>query len=165
LSDLPRVELGYCTRRAAHGGGGDVGAPVEIAPRTEADLGELYGLAKETFGDFPGWSDERVLGVLWRDLVFVARERAQVAGYVALRRDPDTVTIVVDHVFVAPGHEQHGVGRQLLAYAEGYAIAHEAQALRIVAEESNWRARTLYRRLGFVPVEEELLELVLPRAG
>jgi ribosomal protein S18 acetylase RimI-like enzyme len=139
-------------------------AALEIAPRTEADLRQLYSLAKATFGSFPGWSDERVLDALWHDLVFVARERAQLAGYVALRPEPTTKTVVVDQVFVAPGHEQHGIGRQLLAYAEGYAIAHEAQALRIVAEKSNWRARGLYRRLGFVPVEDELLELILPRS-
>jgi ribosomal protein S18 acetylase RimI-like enzyme len=139
-------------------------AALEIAPRTEADLRQLYGLAKATFGSFPGWSDKRVLDALWHDLVFVARERSQLAGHVALRPDPTTMTVVVDQVFVAPGHEQHGIGRQLLAYAEGYAIAHEAHALRIVAEQSNWRARGLYRRLGFVPVEDELLELILPRS-
>lgn len=134
----------------------------EIVARTDNDVRQLYGLAKLTFGDVPGWSDERVLETLRRDLVFIAREHAQPAGYVALRRDPPTATIVIDQVFVAPGHERHGIGHLLLAYAEGYAIAQRAQALRIVAEESNWRARSFYRRLGFVAVDAELLELVLP---
>jgi ribosomal protein S18 acetylase RimI-like enzyme len=142
-----------------------MGAPVEIVPRTEGDLKQLYRLAKGSFGDIPGWSDERVLDVLTRDLVFVARERAQPAGYVALRRDAETGTIVVDQLFVAPGHEQRGIGRRLLAYAEGYAIAERVQTLQIVVEESNWRARSFYRRSGFVPIEAELLELVLPRLG
>ena len=59
---------------------------VEIAARTEADLPLLFGLAKVAFVDLPGWSDERVLEVLRRDLTFVAREQGQPAGYVALRR-------------------------------------------------------------------------------
>jgi ribosomal protein S18 acetylase RimI-like enzyme len=138
-------------------------AAVDIVPHTPADLRQLYGLAKSTFGDIPGWNDERVLETLQRDVVFVARERSQPAGYVALRNEPADSAIVVEQLFVAPGHEQRGVGNGLLAYVEGYAIAQRATTLRIVVEESNWRARSFYRRLGYVPVEAELLELALPR--
>jgi ribosomal protein S18 acetylase RimI-like enzyme len=138
--------------------------PVEIAPRAEADVDLLFGLAKGAFGDLPGWTDRRVVEVLTRDIVFVARERGLLAGYVALFRDPDD-GIVVDQLFVAPGHERRGVGRHLLACAEGYAIADQAETLRIVVEEGNGPARRFYRRWGFVPIEPELFELVLPRLG
>ena len=60
---------------------------VEIAPPVEADLPQLFGLAKGTFAGMPGWSDERALEVLKRDLIFVAREEGEAAGYVALRRE------------------------------------------------------------------------------
>ena len=136
---------------------------VEIAPRTEADLPLLFGLAKVAFVDLPGWSDERVLEVLRRDVTFVAREQGQPAGYVALRRK-ESGAIVVDQLFVASGHERRGIGHRLLAYAEGYAIAERAQSLQIVVEEGNQQAQSFYRRSGFVAVEPELLELVLPRA-
>jgi ribosomal protein S18 acetylase RimI-like enzyme len=136
---------------------------VEIAPRTEADLPLLFGLAKGAFVDLPGWSDERVLEVLRRDVTFVAREQGQPAGYVSLRRK-ENGAIVIEQLFVASGHERRGIGRRLLAHAEGYAIAERAQSLQIVVEEGNQRARSFYRRSGFVPVEPELLELVLPRA-
>ena len=46
--------------------------------------------------------------------------------------------------------------------AEGYAIAEHARVLCIVVEPDNWRARAFYGRLGFVPVQTELVELVLP---
>jgi ribosomal protein S18 acetylase RimI-like enzyme len=131
-------------------------------PRTELDSLELFLLAKHAFGDLPGWSDRRVIQILDRDVVFVARERDERAGYVALRvTESDTMT--VEQLLVAPGHEQRGVGRRLLAHAEGYAIARRAKALRIVVEEENRTARNLYRRLGFVPFGPELLELILPR--
>jgi ribosomal protein S18 acetylase RimI-like enzyme len=55
------------------------------------------------------------------------------------------------------------VGRKLLAYAEGYAIADGAPSLLIVAEPDNHAARGLYLRFGFVPIGGDLLELVLPR--
>jgi ribosomal protein S18 acetylase RimI-like enzyme len=138
-------------------------ATVEIAPRTEAELALLFGLAKGAFVDLPGWSDRRVLEVLRRDVTFVAREHGQPAGYVALRRK-EGGAIVVEQLFVAPGHEQRGIGHRLLAYAEGYAIAERARSLQIVVEEGNQQARSFYRRSGFVPVEPELFELVLPRA-
>jgi ribosomal protein S18 acetylase RimI-like enzyme len=133
-------------------------------PRTEFDSLELFLLAKHAFGDLPGWSDRRVIQILDRDVVFVARERDERAGYVALRvTESDTMT--VEQLLVAPGHEQRGVGRRLLAHAEGYAIARRAKALRIVVEEENRTARNLYRRLGFAPFGPELLELILPRTN
>ena len=46
-------------------------AEVEIAPPAGTDLEVLFSLAKSTFGDVPGWSDERVLETLGRDLVFL----------------------------------------------------------------------------------------------
>jgi ribosomal protein S18 acetylase RimI-like enzyme len=137
---------------------------LEIAPPRADDLERLYTLARSVFADVPGWSDDHVLGVLNRDLIFVAREQEQPAGYVALRSEPASTVIVVDQLFVAPGHEHRGVGHRLLAYAEGYAISEGMAALRIVAEQSNWRARSFYHRSGFVVVEPELLELVLPHA-
>lgn len=137
---------------------------VEIAPRSDADLRPLFGLAKSSFGDLPGWDDGRVVDVLTRDVVFVARERGLLAGYVALSHDAER-TVVVDQLFVAPGHERRGVGRRLLECAEGYAIAEQAGTLRIVVEQGNGPARSFYRRCGFVPVGDELFELVLPQLG
>jgi ribosomal protein S18 acetylase RimI-like enzyme len=144
-----------------------VTAAVDIvsSEQAQADLRQLVALARGSFADLPGWSDKYVLDVLMRDIVFVARQEAQPAGYVALQREPGGVTIVVEQLFVAPGHEERGVGHRLLAHAEGFAIAEGMQSLRIVAEESNWRARSFYSRSGFVPVEAELLELVLPRSA
>jgi ribosomal protein S18 acetylase RimI-like enzyme len=139
-----------------------VASRVEIEPMTGADLPLLFGLAKSAYVDVPGWSDEQVLEVLTHDVTFVAREHGQPAGYVALRRD-DIGPIVIEQLFVAPGHEQHGIGHRLLAYAEGYAIAEHARSLQIVVEEGNRQARSFYRRSGFVPLQPELFELVLPR--
>jgi ribosomal protein S18 acetylase RimI-like enzyme len=137
---------------------------VDIAPRSDADLRPLFGLAKSAFGDLPGWDDGRVVDVLTRDVVFVAREGGLLAGYVALSHDTGGA-VVVDQLFVAPGHERHGVGRRLLECAEGYAIAEQAGTLRIVVEQANGAARSFYRRRGFVPVDDELFELVLPQLG
>jgi ribosomal protein S18 acetylase RimI-like enzyme len=137
---------------------------VEIEPRAGEDAGALFGLAKGVFGDLPGWSDARVVDVLTNDVVFVAREKGLLAGYVALSPGTDRHAIV-DQLVVAPGHERRGVGRSLLDCAEGYAIANQALTLRIVVEAGNAVARDFYRRRGFVPLEDEVFELVLPQLG
>ena len=137
-------------------------APIQITPRLdEEDLLQLFGLAKSVFGSEPGWNDRKVLASLREDVVFVAKEHGHPAGYVALR--PAKQVTTVEQLFVAPGHEQRGVGRLLLAFAEGYAISKRTAVLRVVVERDNDSARSFYRRSGFVPVEDEVFELVLPR--
>lgn len=136
---------------------------LEISRLGDDELGRLFGLAKCCFEAAPGWNDRRVLDALGRDVVFVAHVDGLLAGYIALR--PGRERVVVEQVLVAPGHEQRGIGHRLLAYAEGYAIAAHARAVDIVVEADNWRARSFYRRLGYVPVQEELLELTLPSPG
>jgi hypothetical protein len=53
---------------------------IQIVPRVEADLAQLFGLAKVTFASIPGWSDRRVLEVIKHDVILVAREKGQPAG-------------------------------------------------------------------------------------
>jgi GNAT superfamily N-acetyltransferase len=117
----------------------------------------LFGLARLDRG-----ADERTLAVLARETVFVAEIAGQPAGYVALERLERSVRI--DQLFVSPEHEAEGVGRQLLEYAEGYAISERAERLQIVVEEDNRRALDFYNRCGFVRAGADLLELVLPLA-
>jgi ribosomal protein S18 acetylase RimI-like enzyme len=135
---------------------------IEIGDLQPAEAELLFGLAKTAFETAPGWADDRVLAVLAEDVVFVAREDGMQAGYVALSRNADE-GLVIEQLLVAPGHERRGVGRRLLAYAEGYAIAQGAPSLLIVAEPDNRAANGFYLRAGFVPIGGDLLELVLPR--
>ena len=134
---------------------------VVIGRCPEEEVPHLFGLAKSVFVDAPGWSDAQVLKALARDLLFLAEEEGEPAGYVALRHEPDGA-FVVEQLFVVPGHERRGVGHRLLDYVEGYAIAERAPALRIVVEQDNVPARDFYQRAGFVPVDTEIFERSLP---
>jgi ribosomal protein S18 acetylase RimI-like enzyme len=136
-------------------------ASVVIDRCPEAEVPRLFGLAKSVFASAPGWNDARVLEALARDLLFLAKEGGEPAGYVALRHEPDG-SFVIEQLFVVPGHERRRVGHRLLDYAEGYAIAERAPALRIVVERDNAPARDFYQRAGFVPVDVELFERSLP---
>ena len=127
----------------------------EIRPLRADDEPLLFGLASIDRG-----ADERTLDVLERETVFVAEVDGTAAGYVALTSEETSLR--VDQLFVSPEHEAEGVGRQLLEYAEGYAIWQGARALRVVVAEEDRRATSFYRRRGFVPVAADVLELVLP---
>ena len=115
----------------------------------------LFGLASLDRG-----ADERTLDVLARETVFVAEVAGTAAGYVALDREEACVR--VDQLFVSPEHEGEGVGRQLLEYAEGYAIWQRARSLRVVVAPGDERAVRFYRARGFVAAGPDMLELTLP---
>ena len=128
----------------------------EIRPLRAEDEPVLFGLANLDRG-----ADERTLAVLGRETVFVAELGGAPAGYVALERSEESVR--VDQLFVSPEHEAEGVGRQLLEFAEGYAIYEGAERLQVVVEGGNPRAEGFYRARGFTAAGEGVLELVLPQ--
>jgi ribosomal protein S18 acetylase RimI-like enzyme len=131
----------------------------EIRPYEPADEPLLFGLANLDRG-----ADETTLAVLERETVFVAEVGGAPAGYVALEQAEQAEQAVrVDQLFVSPEHEGEGVGRQLLEFAEGYAIWQGARALQVVVESDDDRARAFYRGRGFKPVADDLLELLLPQ--
>jgi len=130
----------------------------EIRPFREEDEAVLFGLASLDRG-----ADSRTIAVLERETVFVAELGGSPAGYVALTRVDDAVRI--DQLFVSPEHEAEGVGRQLLEWAEGYAISERAARLEVVVESENRRALDFYHGRGFTAAGENLLELRLPQAS
>ena len=125
----------------------------DIRPYEPDDEPLLFGLASLDRG-----ADRRTLTVLERETVFVAELEGEPAGYVALERVGDAVR--VDQLFVSPEHE---AGRQLLEFAEGFAISERALSLQVVVASADRRASTFYRGRGFVEAGEDLLELVLPQ--
>jgi GNAT superfamily N-acetyltransferase len=128
----------------------------EIRPSRPDDEALLFGLASIDRG-----ADARTIAVLERETVFVAEVEGVPAGYVALD-EQEEAGVRVDQLFVSPEHEAEGVGRQLLEYAEGYAIWRGARSLRVVVAGGDRKAVAFYRGRGFVALEENLFELMLP---
>jgi ribosomal protein S18 acetylase RimI-like enzyme len=132
-----------------------------IRPYRDADESLLFSLARSSFGERDAWDDRRTLATLETGTVFVAELEGSAAGYVAIARRDDSVRI--EQLFVSQAHEGEGVGRQLLEYAEGYAISLGARVLEVVAEEDNRRAIEFYRRRGFVSSGGDVFHLILPQ--
>lgn len=114
-----------------------------------------------SLGAQPEWSDERTLGVLEGDTVFVAELDGTPAGFVAVGAAAEAVRI--DELFVVPEHEGEELEWQLVEYAEGYAISRESAKLQAVVEGDDSRAEAFFRRYGFSSTSSGLLELTLPQ--
>lgn len=132
---------------------------VMMRPFRNEEEGLLFAVAKLAFAEC---DDERTLATLTRDTVFVAELAGETAGYVAI--EESTASLRIEQLCVHPAHEKEGVGKQLLEWAEGYAIANGAGRLEVVVERGNDRAESFYRGRGFVPAGSDLLELVLPQS-
>jgi ribosomal protein S18 acetylase RimI-like enzyme len=133
-----------------------------IRPYRPEDSPVLFGRARMSLGTSPRWRDERTLGVLEGDTVFVAEVEGRPAGFVAVEEGAETLRI--DELFVLPEHEDESVEWQLLEYAEGYAIAKDSTRIEAVVEGDEETTLEPFRRYGFAPAESAgLLQLTLPQ--
>jgi ribosomal protein S18 acetylase RimI-like enzyme len=80
-------------------------------------------------------------------------EPADDVGYLVLRVEPDH--LLLDNVAVDPRHQGHGIGRQLLAFAEERARAHGRDEIRLYTHVTMVENIALYTRLGYVETHRE----------
>jgi hypothetical protein len=133
-----------------------------IRPYRPEDEPILFGRARMSLGDNEAWRDDRTLGVLRADTVFVAEIDGAPAGFVAV--DAGTETLRIDELFVVPEHEDESVEWQLLEYAEGYAIASDSERIEAVVDGDAPQTTAPFRRYGFAPAAADgRLELTLPQ--
>ncbi|MFJ7283566.1 GNAT family N-acetyltransferase [Pseudomonas sp. NPDC099000] len=92
------------------------------------------------------FSTESIRTLLTRRQVFVATIDSRVVATASLDRD------VVRSVFVDPGHQRAGLGRQLMATIESIAADAKIEVLRV---PSSITAQAFYFKLGFRKVRDE----------
>jgi ribosomal protein S18 acetylase RimI-like enzyme len=118
------------------------------------DAGRLLGMAgfKTPHGSFAGgdWADMRavygVFGMVWRGL-----------SMALLSREIDNDRFLLDGICVASGARGLGIGTALMAAIEDEAHARGYGYVRLDVISSNWRARALYDRLGFLAIKTQKL--------
>lgn len=98
------------------------------------------------------------------DHFFVSEDReSQRTGFLHLQVQRDFFSgkraCHVSDLAVVPGHESHGTGRALLAYAETWAHGNRCKLLTLAVFPGNTRARALYERAGFTT---DLLRMAKP---
>lgn len=86
--------------------------------------------------------------------VFVVEEENNVLGFchVCRSRDTDlTNTAEITCIYVSPGKERQGLGRQLMGTAEGFAKVKGYSAISLWVLVENLQSRQFYEVLGFHP--------------
>ncbi len=116
--------------------------------------GELLGLAgfKSTAGSFAGgaMADMRAVYGWWG-----SQWRAAALWW--LSRETDNERFLIDGICVARAVRGQGVGTALIAALCAEARARGYASIRLDVVDTNWRARALYSRLGFVATRTETL--------
>lgn len=119
--------------------------------------GQLLGLAgfKTPAGSFAGGTtgDLRAIygwsGLLWR-LPLLA----------LLSREVDNDRFLLDGICVAPAARGLGIGSALMAAIETEAQSRGYAYVRLDVVDSNWRAKALYERLGYLAIKTDHLGLL-----
>lgn len=121
------------------------------------DAGTLLGIAgfKTPEGSFAGGSLADFRSVYGR---FGAAWRAQLLDW--LSSEIDNERFLLDGLCVAAGVRSHGIGSALLQAICDEASARGYDQVRLEVIDTNWRARALYERLGFVRIKTERLGLL-----
>jgi len=133
---------------------------VTVREARAEDRSLLYLMAEETLepraaeeGHPELYDETALLALLDRARVYVGETAAaEIAGYVALEDDDDELHVRC--LCVGPAFEAQAVGRQLLEWVEGLALAEGRTRLCAYVPADDRPSRHLYEGHDFVPVPE-----------
>jgi ribosomal protein S18 acetylase RimI-like enzyme len=138
-----------------------------------ADLEAILALHRDFFAEdhYPFREEEARanLALLLSDSrlgrVFVIEDGGATAGYLVLTfgfsLEFSGRNALVDELYVAPPHRGHGHGTRALATAEELCRELGIRAIHLVVERYKEAAQALYRRVGFVAYERNVMTKTL----
>jgi ribosomal protein S18 acetylase RimI-like enzyme len=83
--------------------------------------------------------------------------QGQLVGSIVAYRDEEAGWGVVDDVFVLPGWRRRGIARRLVGEGIRYLREQDVQEVRLDVLRSNEPAISLYRSMGYVTINEEVM--------
>ena len=124
---------------------------MQIRLATPADIPQMIAIERQA--EFaPHWSAEQYEGLFSADapirVLLVAADETGILGFLIALCPSDEWE--VESVVVEPLSRRRGIGRLLLIDLVERGIASSARALVLEARESNFPARQLYEKIGFV---------------
>lgn len=131
-------------------------APVQVRVATPADVPRLFQIRTAVHENHLSMAELAALGITPQTLPELLDGAgrgwvAEVAGEVVAFAMADAQEASVFALFVAPGHENQGLGRRLMREAEAWLFAQGCQVLWLVTDADRAvRANGFYRHLGWV---------------
>lgn len=127
---------------------------MRIRPATDADVAAIeriveraYAVYVERIGMRPGPMEDDYGRRVRDGLVSVADDDGGPAGLIVLIREPHS--LLIENVAVDPARQGEGVGRALLAFAEGEAERAGLERITLYTHEKMSENLVLYGRLGY----------------
>lgn len=138
-----------------------MGDPVRMAePADRAAIEKIVQAAYEpwvrTVGVRPAPLDADYGALISRGLVFVCGV-GELTGVIVLMPEPDV--LLIENVAVRPDRQGEGIGRALLAFAEGQARGSGRSAVRLYTHSAMASNVALYERLGYVVTHRQPLDI------
>jgi len=128
---------------------------VQIRAMRGDDEGMLFYLAEETLHPLAlgaahpeRYDPSQLLALLGEAAVFIAENDGEVAGYIAVDREPGVLDVRC--VCVSPAFEARGVAHQLVEWVEGLAFSEGRDRLRAVVPAADEPSQHLYHGHDFV---------------
>jgi ribosomal protein S18 acetylase RimI-like enzyme len=126
-----------------------------IRPACATDVAAIARIVEEAYSPYiarmagrrPGPMDDDYPARVAEGAVWVLERDDIVAGILVLL--PGRDHLLLDNVAVAPAHKGHGLGRQLVAFAEAEARRRGLDELRLYTHVTMTENQALYRRVGF----------------
>ena len=150
-------------------------AGMRIDPWDPADRQTLTSLLRRTYEgtlDCPGLSelrrDDDILdghlgaGTFDASTWFILREHARAIGALLLSVSPQTDSVEVIYLGLAPEARGRGAGAALLAHGIRAVAARPEHVLALAVDVKNVPATKLYRRFGFAPVRRREAWIAVP---
>ena len=134
-----------------------------IRPATPSDLDAVracvrkaYALYVPRIGREPAPMTADYAGLIGRGEVWVAEDADRLAGVLVLR--PLPVSLLLENVAVFPALQGRGIGRALIAFAEGHGRELGLPEVTLYTNERMTENIRLYPRLGYVETGRRLEE-------
>lgn len=130
-------------------------ATAEDAPAIAALVDRAYEKYVPRIGRKPYPMTVDYADAIARHDVRVAERAGAIVAALVLIAEPDT--LLIDNVAVDPAHQGHGLGRQLLQFAEEAARRQGFSAIRLYTNKKMKENIALYTRYGYVETRRETL--------
>ena len=124
-------------------------------------LSDEFYKSEAVLHDIPAAYHEAAFDELMRSneyaSAYMIEWEGEIVGYLltakTYSREAGGLVLWLEEMYMRPAYRSKGLGKEAFAFIEALAARENIRRLRLEVEEDNVRARSLYERLGYRPLE------------